>query len=338
MVPRNASPERLKPNTTDKDMGTGMKHFGIEDTPKKSIQANELTEQVQPPSAALSTVPLRPRNRSPYSRSHLRSRSSAGSLNSIPMMRAKSLPGMDGAGRVLYAPTARPASPLQASSYQFGHSRKPSDETLPGYSGQQLRDVDETIMENAELDTSSGRAWPNSPYSSQVSQNPQNPGSNTFPRRWRPTSPLHQSSPLANSGSTPVRPTSAGSSPLLAPTKFNEPYPGYYYSTSFSSNSSMPSTPTSARSRSPSISSLETIPDSPDAEEQAENIARLKAAADAAGGDNTNVVAELKRRSSLDVVGGGKGFSYGSRDKRKRWSVCGAERRENLDLETIWED
>lgn len=28
----------------------------------------------------------------------------------------------------------------------------------------------------------------------------------------------------------------------------------------------------------------------------------------------------------------------GRSDKRKRWSVCGAERRGDLDLETIWED
>ena len=27
-----------------------------------------------------------------------------------------------------------------------------------------------------------------------------------------------------------------------------------------------------------------------------------------------------------------------SQEKRKRWSVCGAERRGDLDLETIWED
>ena len=89
------------------------------------------------------------------------------------------------------------------------------------------------------------------------------------------------------------------------------------------------------RSRSPSISSLETIPDTPDAEEEAleaERLAQLKAAADAAdGGDG-------KGRSSLDVPSRGRTLAFGSRDKRKRWSVCGAERRQDLDLETIWED
>jgi hypothetical protein len=91
----------------------------------------------------------------------------------------------------------------------------------------------------------------------------------------------------------------------------------------------MPSTPTSARSRSPSISSLETIPDKPDAEEAAiesEKLDRLRRAADAS---------DSLRRSSLEGRGSG---GMGSRDKRKRWSVCGAEKRSDLNLETIWED
>ena len=95
----------------------------------------------------------------------------------------------------------------------------------------------------------------------------------------------------------------------------------------------MPSTPTSI-----SISSLETIPDSPDAEEaalEAEKIAQLKAAAEAAEKGET---AESKGRSGLDAPFRGRVLGSNSRDKRKRWSVCGAERRGDLDLETIWED
>ena len=112
------------------------------------------------------------------------------------------------------------------------------------------------------------------------------------------------------------------------------------------SSSSIPSTPTSFRSRSPSISSLETIEDSPDAEQEAQEadtIARLKAAV-----DKETERESARRRGSLDVPGqtsgrmmlgtNGFGLAYGSRDKRKRWSVCGAERRGDLDLETIWED
>lgn len=110
------------------------------------------------------------------------------------------------------------------------------------------------------------------------------------------------------------------------------------------------------RSRSPSISSLETIPDSPDAEAaelEAEKIAKLKAAADAAdaaAGAISVPSTEIRRRSYLDVTqtrgrggallpgSGSLGIPYSLRDKRKRWSVCGAERRGDLDLETIWED
>lgn len=84
---------------------------------------------------------------------------------------------------------------------------------------------------------------------------------------------------------------------------------------------------------------METIPDSPDAEEaalEAERIAQLKAAADAedAGEDS-------KDNRNLDGPGGrGRtlGAGFGARDKRKRWSVCGAERRGDLNLDTIWED
>ena len=92
------------------------------------------------------------------------------------------------------------------------------------------------------------------------------------------------------------------------------------------------------RSRSPSISSLETIPDSPDAEEaalEADRIAQLKAAAEAAENGDSE---ESKGRGSLDVPVRGRTLGIGTRDKRKRWSVCGAERRGDLDLETIWED
>ena len=58
----------------------------------------------------------------------------------------------------------------------------------------------------------------------------------------------------------------------------------------------------------------------------------LKAAADReSDGEGEDGV---RRRASSDVLGRGGVM----RDKRKRWSVCGAERRGDLDLETIWED
>jgi len=88
------------------------------------------------------------------------------------------------------------------------------------------------------------------------------------------------------------------------------------------------------------VSSLETIPDSPDAEDaaaEAYHIASLKAAADAA--DAAEV--ETARRgsgSSLDIPRNGWNNSGASRDKRKRWSVCGAERSGTFEMETIWED
>ena len=107
----------------------------------------------------------------------------------------------------------------------------------------------------------------------------------------------------------------------------------------------MPSTPTSLRSRSPSISSLETIPDIPDAEAEAleeERIAELKAAADAADAASTasrrRGAADISTPTPFGTVRGGASAYAPRSDKRKRWSVCGAERRQDLDLETIWED
>lgn len=56
----------------------------------------------------------------------------------------------------------------------------------------------------------------------------------------------------------------------------------------------------------------------------------LKAAADREDQSEEGI----RRRAGSDVGVRGAGRA----DKRKRWSVCGAERRGDLDLETIWED
>jgi hypothetical protein len=278
-----------------------------------------------------------PRNRSPYSRSHFRSHSSSGSLSAPPMTRAHSLPTvMHTAGQLNLSPSpqslASPASPLR-SPQRTRSPRGIEPRTLtagPRSSGIRPASLGSfegspsvcDISEDAELElTPRAGTGVSSLYSS----------TGSLSRRRRPASPLHQVYvPFgASAASTPSVSTSGASSPLLAPAKFmNEHYP------SSLASSSVPSTPTSMRSRSPSISSLETIEDSPDAEEEAieaDRIAKLKAAADREDGD------EL-RRSSLDVPERGRTFGFGKRDSRKRWSVCGAERRGDLDLETIWED
>ena len=129
-------------------------------------------------------------------------------------------------------------------------------------------------------------------------------------------------------------------SPSLSTARFNEPHP-------YSAGSSIPSTPTSIRSRSPSISSLETIPDSPDAEDEATesyHVAQLKLAADAADAAEADAETTRKLRDIGLVVptDGSSSTSMWSpqrlKEKRKRWSVCGAERRGDFEMETIWED
>ncbi|KGO78262.1 hypothetical protein PITC_036300 [Penicillium italicum] len=254
------------------------------------------------------------RTRSPLARSHLRSRSLAGIPGMPSMTRAYSSPGLDSQGRYIFvnghgAPVDTKRYPLQMRT----------DDYIDRMGS---LNISETISENAELETIPKS--PSQPASSPILM-PQ-----TFPRigRLRPTSPL----PFQ----TPISP-SLHSSPILG-SKYNESYPSGSVS-----SISVPSTPTSLRSRSPSISSLETIPDIPDAENEAleeDRIAQLKAAADAAdAASNAN-----RRRGASDApnsfttMRGGSGGYVARSDKRKRWSVCGAERRQDLDLETIWED
>ncbi|KAI8943302.1 hypothetical protein NX059_001322 [Plenodomus lindquistii] len=279
-----------------------------------------------------------PRNRSPYARSHLRTQSTSALPRAPPMTRAHSLPTvMHPIGNLMLSPIppplARPASPLRSPK----RTRSPRDvdlRAMPTSYGSALRPTSIgsfegapsvcDISEDAELELTPRAA-------SGVSSLKSSTGS--LSRRRRPASPLYQVAVsfggLSSNASNASTPTSTSSSPLLPPHKFNEQYPASLAS------SSVPSTPTSMRSRSPSISSLETIEDSPDAEEEAieaDRIARLKAAADREDG-------EEQRRSSLDQPEGrGRSIGFGKRDSRKRWSVCGAERRQDLDLETIWED
>ncbi|KAL5115639.1 hypothetical protein ACEQ8H_006438 [Pleosporales sp. CAS-2024a] len=281
----------------------------------------------------LSAYRLTPRNRSPYSRSHLRSHSSSARLSAPPMTRAHSLPTvmqLSPSPQPLGSPSAPLRSPQRTRSPRALEPR--SLAAGPWSSGIRPASLGSfegspsvcDISEDAELQLTPRAGLGVSSLRS---------SSGSLSRRRRPASPLNHvyvpfGAPPASMPSV-TTPTSGSSSPLLVPAKFlNEHYP------SSLASSSVPSTPTSMRSRSPSISSLETIEDSPDAEEEAieaDRIAKLKAAADREDGGDA-------RRSSLDVPDRGRTFGFGKRDSRKRWSVCGAERRGDLDLETIWED
>jgi hypothetical protein len=75
-----------------------------------------------------------------------------------------------------------------------------------------------------------------------------------------------------------------------------------------------------------------------------ERIERLKFAAERADRGEDADANWRRRVGSLDVPRGSFGFarlgagSNAANRERKRWSVCGGERRADLDLETIWED
>ncbi|KAL1857207.1 hypothetical protein Plec18167_004681 [Paecilomyces lecythidis] len=283
------------------------------------------------------------RDRSPFSRTHFRSRSLAGPPGA-PMTRAHSTPGPDSRGRYIFITSpAKPPSPLDLSKRRHSPLRLNFEEN--GYSSMSSLNVSETISEHAELDSSS-RSSGSDLDTQATSPSFLSTMHHTFPRtaRRRPSSPLFP--PAINTSSPYISsPVPTQSSPVTLGVKYNEAFPGY----SASSASSVPSTPTSLRSRSPSISSLETIPDIPDAEAaatEADRIDSLKAANDRANAPDTTADT-TRRRGWPDSPGSSNGVGnmrtglggYGVRtDKRKRWSVCGAERRQDLDLETIWED
>ncbi|KAJ5760861.1 hypothetical protein N7520_008017 [Penicillium odoratum] len=280
-----------------------------------SMDLQKVKEDVMVTLSVSPEPPTPSRTRSPMARSHLRSRSLVGIPGMPSMTRAYSSPGLDSRGRYIFVNgRGMPTSAVDAKRVPLQMRMDDHIETRLG-----SLNISETISENAALETVPKSPSPSLSNTSPVLM-PQ-----TFPRigRMRSTSPLHFQTPVSS-------PPSIHSSPTLSG-KYNESYPGL----SASSTSSVPSTPTSLRSRSPSISSLETIPDIPDAEAEAleeDRIAELKAAADAADAASNN----NRRRGASDT------FSSNSintaRGGRKRWSVCGAERRQDLDLETIWED
>ncbi|KAK3382300.1 hypothetical protein B0T24DRAFT_6842 [Lasiosphaeria ovina] len=285
---------------------------------RRSTDPSPTSSPTSPSWASPTLLPYRPRAASPLSSSHTRSRSAA-SLAPPPMARTQSMPGVNAAGHLLYSPQMRPQSPSVSPS-RVRPLRKPVDEAFPSSPTRvSVHDPERQLSErNSSPNLGLGLSSPMS-----------------TPRIRRPSSPLRH---VANSSTTSLPGiTTTTSSPTIASPPYR-PYDSLSSSYAFLGgypSSSVPSTPTSARSRSPSISSLETIPDSPDAEEAAledERISQLRAAADAAEGG------EAKGKGSLDVPTRGRTLGFGSRDKRKRWSVCGAERRQDLDLETIWED
>lgn len=299
------------------------------------------------------------RNRSPYARPHLRSRSSGSSLAAPPMTRAHSLPtvksndfditsasppsGPSLSSSPAHRSPARVRSPFKPG-HEEGYMAPPRSPSWYDSSATSAGAI-EIIQEDSELDIT-----PRQPPTAASSASFSRSGS----LRRRPASPLHsfanvpsivQAAPTSfpanvidQNANINTNPSSTSSSPSLGPQKYNEAFPSglsLHHYASTSSFSSISSTPSSVRSRSPSISSLDTIEDVPDLESEAieEESQRLKLIAESDEED------EGPRRRSLDVPRGfGFGRNGGSGRERKRWSICGGERRADLDLETIWED
>lgn len=282
-----------------------------------------------------------------------------------PMARPRSLPSSIGLG-VGLPPQSQSREPQSRERQPSPHRTSPAFHSTTGpmnnssarRSPKDIHDFD-TIAEDAEL-TLPHRSAPRTP-AQYPSTTP--PTTHRLPSsvRRRPHSPLLHRPPSPRTPSiASSRSASSSSSPSRSPTvrasvRFNEPCPTttggphfpYYLTCSGastltinpstyagSSTSSIPSTPTSlhSRSRSPSISSLETIADTPDAEEQQ----ALQEAEEAACIARLKAQAEDEEERGAGPVRAGEGL-WGRGPRRKRWSVCGAERRGDLEMETIWE-
>ncbi|KAH9842258.1 endochitinase A-like [Teratosphaeria destructans] len=251
------------------------------------------------------------RNRSPYSRSHLRSKSGGSTLGAPLMTRSHSMPNPHALQLPASASTPSSGS-LSPAPRSPARTRSPTKEELglgppPPPRSPSFGSGIQAIHEEQELDLT--------------------------PRSLLPAQATSAMASFQRSGSL--------RRDRRRPEAFNETYPSLHHFASTSSFSSMPSTPTSTRSRSPSISSLDTIEDEPDLESEAQEIERLERLKMAAErqerlerGEDPDIDKEGRRRSSLDVP---RSFGRIGRE-RKRWSICGGERRADLDLETIWED
>lgn len=305
------------------------------------------------------------RNRSPYSRSHLRSRSSGAALLSAPLMtRAHSLPTPNTTNPSTpdhrsgsLSPASNHRSPARARSpgkspadgeYPMPPPRSPNwaDSSSAVFStSSTLSTSIEAIQEDDELDLT---PRPQSAHSMPGGTLQPSPNLALHSRSTVTASLLRRRPASPSPTSYPTPPQSEGS-PSLAPQKYNEAFPQllHHYASS-SSFSSIPSTPTSTRSRSPSISSLETIEDAPEQESLALEIERLdrlrleaeraeKAEAGESDGEGEGGHSSGRRKGSLDSQGRWRSMGAAA-GERKRWSVCGGERRGDLDLETIWED
>ncbi|KAK8056916.1 hypothetical protein PG993_002143 [Apiospora rasikravindrae] len=280
---------------------------------RKPLALRRSNEPPSPSSPSWATpvtlaLPYRPRTTSPLSGTHQRSKST--SLAPPSMSRTRSMPGLDGHGRVLSLPGLRSDSPSSSPNRIRPPRRKPADEMFPPTSP-----IRTSVLDSKDPPPASGHRRTPSPL-------------------HHPILPATGSSVTSSYVSLPSTPSSVASSPSYR----YDLNTGYNFPTY---SSSVPSTPTSLRSRSPSISSLETIPDSPDAEEAAledEKNTITKPRSGSEGSDGEDSALDGRGRSSLDVPSRGRTLGLNTRDKRKRWSVCGAERRGDIDLETIWED
>src|SRR5690242_9490509 len=200
--------------------------------------------QTDPAHGSIPTYQTQPRNRSPYARTHLRSQSGHSAL-APPMTRAYSLPIVmqtttgyqQPTGRLTLSPSPmpldRPSSPLRSPKPRSPRTAEPRQSTtgMQERYGSGIRPASVGSFEGAPsvCDIAEDAELELTPRAASSSMSSLYSSAGSLSRRRRPASPLyHVAIPFgapANSTPSVSTPTSATSSPMLAPSKFNEHYP-----------------------------------------------------------------------------------------------------------------
>ncbi|KAK7952092.1 basic proline-rich protein [Apiospora aurea] len=303
-VPETESLEEFRPSPLPSlrlhhPAAISTKTYEFDSNPNSTRKPLALRRSNEPPSPSSPSwatpvtlaLPYRPRTTSPLSGTHQRSKST--SLAPPSMSRTRSMPGLDGHGRVLSLPMLRSDSTSSSPNRVRPPRRKPADEMFPPTSP-----IRTSVLDSKDPPPASGHRRTPSPLN-------------------HPILPGTSSSVTSSYVSLPSTPSSVATSPSYR----------YDLNTGYSFPHLLILCPT--------------IPDSPDAEEAAledEKNTITKPRSGSEGSDGEDSALDGRGRSSLDVPSRGRTLGLNTRDKRKRWSVCGAERRGDIDLETIWED
>ncbi|TGZ81542.1 hypothetical protein EX30DRAFT_348388 [Ascodesmis nigricans] len=334
-----SSPTTMLANTTMMSSPTMTTTTAIPTTPSLSLPRKRFPLSLSP--------------RSPHTRSKSLSSMTTCSSSSFSSSPSSFTPGS--ASPVFPPPRlrTRPALPLVIPS-QPSHSTRVPTPDLTTTPPTPRRPSPTRLYASSVERYWAGSSFPNQNQKLEQDPDVAVPGASRTPSSRTPSPPPRMSVPVPmktylqalvgepgsyNSSPSPISTYSSLSSYPSVSTGYG--YSASLYSYPSPSTSPVPSLTSTPRSRSPSVSSLETIPDEgvekeEEAEREVEELRRVSGAASCSSG-----LAGMGGIGGLGMGGGGLGGmgmgGQGEKKRRKRWSVCGGEKRADLELETIWE-